>query len=224
MNSTAKALSNWQTTTREVLGIEDEIAERSARINKAQREVLTPLMEKQAALRAATAALRKLEAAAWLENASTNTPAIRDAAATVRTLDLEVKALGERAEYIRPAVESLQAEITARQQTLALIQQSMPRQILAAIDAQLAEHAERQRTAIRAYQAAQEELCALAVARNKISPKVPGSDALNIQDLTHVRLPVPALPAYAGMAGELNFYHAAEQRSRDILSDLGVGS
>jgi hypothetical protein len=199
--------------------LRDEMDEIQLRIANIERTVLGPLRLEKQQLADVKAKRLKVGAAAFIDGREQDLKAL-DTDIALR--EAKIVALEKDTDIANHAMAELQGRISEKRRELELLRQEGMRVRVRQLEIALREHAPQFQAQAEAFKAAIVELSALALARDRIGPLVPGNSQIGSIGLAQVDIGVPHLPAYEKVGGHFNLNVAAEARMRVILAELGI--
>jgi len=134
----------------------------------------------------------------------------------------EVTQLQSEADVADAALVTLTAQLQEKHALLASMRADGMRMRVRGLEEQLADFAPEFKEALEAYKRVIIEMSALALARDKLGPNVPGNSMIGSVGLTSLTVYVPRVPAYQGIGGTFRLDGPAEARMKEILDGLGV--
>jgi hypothetical protein len=161
----------------------------------------------------------KAEADALLNESTYDVTAIsKEIAAT----EAEIAKLEPKAAVAARALETLTKQLRDKQAELAARRTDAIRTRMLMLENQLIEFVPEFRLALERYKDVIVKMAALALARDRISPQVPGSSGIGAQGLATITTYVPRLRAYDRLGGTLRMDGPAVAEATKILRNLGV--
>jgi hypothetical protein len=216
--STAKESGLEQHQLREAQ-LRNEMDEIQLRIANIERTVLGPLRLEKQQLADVKAKRLKVGAAAFIDGREQDLKALD---ADIAQREAKIVALEKDTDIANHAMAELQARISEKRRELELLRQEGLRVRVRQLEIALREHAPQFQAQAEAFKDAIVELSAIAMARDRLGPLVPGNTQIGSVGIAQVEINTPKLPAFDGIGGYFNLHAAAEARMRIILAELGV--
>ena len=199
--------------------LRNEMDEVQLRVANIERTVLGPLRLEKQQLADVKAKRLKIGAAAFIDGREQDLKALD---ADIAQRESKIVALEKDTDIANHAMAELQARISEKRRELELLREEGLRIRVRQLEIALRDHAPHFEAQVETFKAAIVELSAIAMARDRIGPLVPGNSQIGSIGLAQLDIGVPRLPAYEKIGGHFNLHAAAEARMRIVLAELGV--